>query len=134
MPLDGILPVVGLPLAGPVVHVKPSLWVLQGQFEPGPTLAGGELGGGASPSVPSTHDASTLFVPTLTSVANGMIETLTSPGVWGAVCNVVSNVGAAFLSSVILLLELIEPVLSSASARLSFLIPQSTSPVAVMST
>ena len=135
LPLDGIVFVFELPLAGPVVHRKPLPELLQGQLEPGPTLAGGvELAGGASQSVQSIHDAPTLPVPALTSVAKGMIDTLTSPGVWVAFCSVVSRVWAAFLSSVILLFELIEPVLSSASARLSFLMPQSTSPVAVMST
>ena len=55
-----------------------------------------------------------------------MMATLTSPGLPAAFFKVSSKAWAAFLSSVILLAEDIEPVLSSASASSSFLIPQTT--------
>lgn len=66
-------------------------------------------------------------MPTLTSGAKGTIATLTSPGCFAAFFNVVSRLCAAVFRWVILELCAIEPVLSSTSARLSFLMPQKTS-------
>ena len=55
-----------------------------------------------------------------------MIDTLTSPGCFAAACKVVSRLCAAVLSWVSLPLCAIEPVLSSASASSSFLMPHFT--------
>ena len=49
---------------------------------------------------------------------------------WRPACRVFSRLCAAVFSAVILPLDAIEPVLSSASARLSFLMPQMISAVA----
>ncbi|HWL75596.1 MAG TPA: hypothetical protein VNQ74_17145, partial [Burkholderiaceae bacterium] len=81
----------------------------------------------ASHSVQSIQGSLTLPVPTLTSTANGTIETLTSPGCFAAFFKVVSRLWAASLRAVILPLDAIEPVLSSANAILSFLMPHITS-------
>src|SRR5688572_16658976 len=80
----------------------------------------------ASHSVHRNQVAFTLLVPTLTSWANGMIATLMSSSFLVAFLSVSSRLFAAFLSSVILLLEDIDPVLSSASASSSFLMPHLT--------
>src|SRR5690606_30221519 len=84
----------------------------------------------ASQSVQSTQSLFTFWVPTLTSVAKGTIDTLMSPGTFSAACSVSSRLCAAVFSADILPFDAIDPVLSSASARFSFLMPQSTSLVA----
>ena len=71
-------------------------------------------------------------MPILTVVSNGMIATLMSPALPAAFFSVSSKLCAAFFSSVILLLEDIDPVLSSASASSSFLMPQSTCELTLM--
>ena len=79
-----------------------------------------------------SRSALTLVGSALTSTANGTIATLMSPSFLAAFFNVVSRLLAAFLSSVILLLEAIEPVTSSASASSSFFTPQTISVDALM--
>ena len=74
-------------------------------------IAGSEL-----QSLQSNDIALTLAAPALTTTANGTIDTRTSPSFFATPFNVVSKLFAAFLSSVILLLEAMEPVTSSASA------------------
>src|SRR5690606_39208735 len=80
-----------------------------------------------SQSLQSSHVAFTFVVPTLTAVANGTIETLMSSFFLAALYSVSSRLFVAFLSSVILLLDDIDPVLSRASASSSRLIPHFTS-------
>ena len=65
-------------------------------------------------------------MPIFTILSNGMIATLTSPSCLAAFCNVVSRFCDAVLSSVILPLLAIEPVLSSTSASSSFFTPHFT--------
>ena len=78
-------------------------------------------------SLQSNDAALTLAAPALTTTANGTIETLTSPSFFATPFNVVSRAFAAFLSSVILLFEAMDPVTSSASASSSFLTPHTIS-------
>ena len=79
-----------------------------------------------SHSVKRSQLAVKFALPTFTSRANGTIETCTSPVLTAAFFNVVSNCLVAVLSAVSLLALPIEPVLSSASATRSLVLPHLT--------